>query len=128
MNSNKYNKLYFLDDSKVFRETWKLLSKDWTTVCFESVEDFEDFLKEDAEAKLSNSIIVTDMRFSKDSKYDGFDALNIVKTFNPEVKVFLCTTGIVSSIDGFSAVLDKNPRLGLSQIEDVLEGDKNEEN
>ena len=71
-----------------FLEKHEALSKDWTTVCFESVEDFEDFLKEDAEAKLQ-SIIVTDMRFSKDSKYDGFDALNIVKTFNPEVKSFV---------------------------------------
>lgn len=116
MISNKFNKLYFLDDSKVFRETWKMLSKFPTCVVFSSVEEFEDYVLLDPAERLQGSIVVTDLRFSKDSSYDGTDALEIVRRFCKHTPVFLSTTGIVDDYSEFSSIVDKNPRKGIEQI------------
>ena len=59
----------------MFRETWRMLSNFSTFVSFESVEEFKLFLAENAETKLKGSIVVTDLRFSKESPYDGTDTL-----------------------------------------------------
>ena len=117
---SKYSTLYFLDDSKVFRETWRMLSNFSTFVAFESVEEFKLFLAEDAEAKLKNSIVVTDLRFAKESIYDGTDALFIVRQVSAETPVFLSTTGIMDKQCSFTGIIDKNPRKGIEQITSIV--------
>ncbi len=116
----KYSKLYFLDDSKVFRETWRMLSKFPTFVSFESIEEFEVFLADDSEEKLKKSIVVTDLRFAKESRYDGTDALFIVRQISADTPVFLSTTGIIEKQCAFTGIIDKNPRKGIDQITSII--------
>lgn len=118
--TSKYSKLYFLDDSKVFRETWRMLSKFETFVAFESIEEFKVFLADNAEKKLRNSIVVTDLRFAKESSFDGTDALSIIRLLSEDTPVFLSTTGIVDKQCHFTGIIDKNPRKGIEQITSII--------
>ena len=60
-------------------------------------------------------MLLTDLRFSKDSSYDGTDALEIVRRFCKHTPAFLSTTGIVDDYSEFSSIVDKNPKKALSK-------------